>query len=199
MRITPFLVARSQLLTAIDLFFENRDPVSTQALSGNARELLESLCRLRGVEPMTELLMRDHPGRPKRDIYKALNLYRNCFKHLGDTEAERKDDQLRLVLFDDTKNEFLLYICVEDYLRLRKKCPVVMQIFLAWFCALYVERLKAREIGDIFLRAFPGIREMTRDQQKREALAVLYKYKSDANLLSHPDTEPHILPDDDSE
>jgi hypothetical protein len=74
-----------------------------------------------------------------------------------------------------------------------------MQIFLAWFCALYVERLKAQEIGDIFLRAFPGIREMTRDQQKREALAVLHKYKSDANLLSHPDTEPHILPDDDSE
>jgi hypothetical protein len=50
MPLTPFLVARSQLLTAIDLFFEDRDPVSVQALAGNARELLERLCRLRGIE-----------------------------------------------------------------------------------------------------------------------------------------------------
>jgi hypothetical protein len=102
MPLTPFLVARSQLLTAIDLFFEDRDPVSVQALAGNAREILENLCRLRGIEPMTELMMRDHPGRPKKDIYAAMNLYRNCFKHIGNTEAARKDDQLTLNQFDDT-------------------------------------------------------------------------------------------------
>ncbi|MCK1550280.1 MULTISPECIES: hypothetical protein [unclassified Bradyrhizobium] len=197
MPLTPFLVARSQLLTAIDLFFEDRDPVSIQALAGNARELLESLCRLRGIEPMTELLLRDHPGRPKRDIYAALNLYRNCFKHVGDTEAARKDDQLTLDQFDDTKNEYLLYVCVEDYLRLREKSPVAMQILQAWFCALHVELLSQQELGEIFLKAFPGIGEMSRSQQKRGGLGVLRKFENDTTLLSHPDTEPAILPDDD--
>lgn len=197
MPLTPFFVARSQLLTAIDLFFEDRDAVSVQALAGNARELLESLCRLRGIEPMTELLLRDHPGRPKKDIYAALNLYRNCFKHVGDTEAARKDDQLTLDQFDDSKNDYLLYVCVEDYLRLRGKSPVAMQILQAWFCALHVELLTQPELGEIFLRAFPGIREMSRDQQKRGGLGVLRKFENDTTLLSHPDTEPVILPDDD--
>jgi hypothetical protein len=198
MPLTPFLVARSQLLTAIDLFFEDRDPVSVQALAGNARELLESLCRLRGIEPMTELLLRDHPGRPKKDIYAALNLYRNCFKHVGKTEAERKDDQLTLNQFDDTKNEYLLYICIEDYLRLRNKSPVAMQIAQAWFCALHPELLQ-QEVAEQFLSRFPGILEMNRDQQKRGGLGVLRKFENDTALLSHPETEPAILPDDDCE
>lgn len=60
MALTPFLVARSQILTAVHLFFDDRDPVSVQALARNARELLEGLCRLRGIAPMTELLVRDH-------------------------------------------------------------------------------------------------------------------------------------------
>ena len=74
---SSLFVARSQLLTAIDLFFNDADPVSVHALAGNAREILESLCRLAAVEPITELLLRDHPNKPKKDIYAALNLYRN--------------------------------------------------------------------------------------------------------------------------
>src|SRR5260370_14319393 len=114
---SPLVVARSQLLTAIDLFFNDRDPISVHALAGNAREILESLCRLAAVEPITELFLRDHPHKPKKDIYAALNLYRNCFKHVGKTWEDRKDGQAILNQFDDSKNEYLLYVCVEDYLR----------------------------------------------------------------------------------
>jgi hypothetical protein len=114
MRLTPLVVARSQLLMAIDLYFADKDPVSVQSLAGNAREILEDLCRLAGVRPMTELLLEDHPGKPKKDIYKAINLYRNCFKHLGDTEAQRKEDQRTLDQFRDSVNEYLIYVCVED-------------------------------------------------------------------------------------
>lgn len=38
---------------------------------------------------------------------------------------------------------------------------------------------------------------MSRDQQKRGGLGVLRKFESDTTLLSHPDTEPVILPEDD--
>ena len=62
MRLTPLMVARSQLLTAIELFFADKDPVSVQALAGNTRELLEELCCQAGVKPMTELLLRN-PGK----------------------------------------------------------------------------------------------------------------------------------------
>ncbi len=64
--ISPLVVARSQLLTAIDLFFNDRDPISVHALAGNDREILESLCRLAAVEPITELFSRDHPHKPEK-------------------------------------------------------------------------------------------------------------------------------------
>ena len=95
--ISPLVVARSQLLTAIDLFFNDRDPISVHALAGNTREILESLCRLAAVEPITELFLRDQPHKPKKDIYAALNLYGNCFKHVGKTWEDRKDGQIPLI------------------------------------------------------------------------------------------------------
>jgi hypothetical protein len=193
MRLTPVLVARSQLLTAIELFFADRDPVSVQALAGNARELLEDLCRQAGVQPMTELLLRDRPGKPLKDIYAAMNLYRNCFKHLGKTEMERKEDQRTLDQFNDSKNEYLLYVCVEDYFRLRKALPMPMQVFQAWFCALHVDLLAFQEKAETYLNAFPGILQMTRTQQKRGATAALAVVSENATLLAHQDTEPMII------
>jgi hypothetical protein len=40
----------------------------------------------------------------------VLNLYRNCFKHLGETEEERAEDQRTLDQFHDRVNGFLLYV-----------------------------------------------------------------------------------------
>jgi hypothetical protein len=80
--LTPLLIARSQLLTAIDLFFADKDPISVHTLAGAAREILEELCRLDEIEPMTEFILKDHPNKFRKDIWSAMNLYRNCFKHL---------------------------------------------------------------------------------------------------------------------
>lgn len=195
MRLTPLIVARSQLLTAIELFVTDRDPVSVQALAGNAREILEALCRLANIEPMTELLLKDHPGRERKDIYSAMNLYRNCFKHLGDTPERRADDQVTLDQFDDTKNEYLIYVCVEDYLRCRRRTPIPFQIFQAWFAAAHIDLLAPHLDRDKFTKAFPGLADMSREQQKRGLAAVIEKYSHDSALLSHRDTEPLIIED----
>jgi hypothetical protein len=193
MRLTPLIVARSQLLTAIDLFFGEKDPVSVQALAGNAREILEKLCRQANIQPMTEFLFKDHPGKPKKEIYDALNLYRNCFKHLGDTEEIRQEDQRTLDQFDDSKNEYLLFVCVEDYIRLRKAMPVPMQVFHAWFCASHIDLLGLEHPAQKFLKLFPGIERMTREQQKRGVAAVIARYSIDPDLLADPKTEPLII------
>lgn len=190
MPLTPLTVARSQLLTAIELFFADKDPVSVQALAGNARELLEALCRQAGIQPMTELLLQDHPGKPRKDIYAALNLYRNCFKHVGDTEEQRQEDQRTLTQFDDTKNEYLLYICVEDYIRLRGSSPIPMQIFHAWFAACHVHLLAFQSRAQKFLSLFPGIQGMTRAQQKVGVAACIERFSNDPELLAYAETEP---------
>jgi hypothetical protein len=191
--LTPVLAARSQLLTAIELFFADRDPVSIQALAGNARELLERLCRLAGIEPMTELLLRDHPGKPVKDIYGAMNLYRNCFKHVGETEQERQEDQLVLNRFNDSKNDILLYVCVEDYVRLRKAMPIPMQIFQAWFCGRYADRLATQEVAEKYLKWFPNLNHKTRAQQKGDGARLIARFSNHPTLLAHPDTEPLVV------
>ena len=171
--ISPLVVARSQLLTAIDLFFNDRDPISVHALAGNAREILESLCRLAAVEPIAELFLRDPPHKPTKDIYVTLNLYRNCFQHIGKTWEQRKDGQAILNQFDDSKNEYLLYVCVEDYLRLRGSSPFPMQVLNAWFCAMHVDLIGSACSRQKFLTLFPDLSQMNRYQQKRAALCVI--------------------------
>lgn len=66
MPLTFLLVARSQLLTALKLFFEDADPVSVHTLAGAAQEILESLCREAGVDPMHEEVVASHPGRSRK-------------------------------------------------------------------------------------------------------------------------------------
>jgi hypothetical protein len=193
MHLTPVLVARAQLLTALDLFVADKDAVSVQALAGNAREILESLCRLAGIEPLTELLLRQNKGKPARDLYKAMNLYRNCFKHLGETERQRADDQLTLDQFDDTKNEYLLYVCVEDYLRLRKTSPVPFQVFQTWFCAMHVDLLAPSLDRKVLESIFPTLQTLDRVAQKRVLAITIERYSGDAGLLADAQTEPlHI-------
>jgi hypothetical protein len=191
--ISPLVVARSQLLTAIDLFFNDRDPISVHALAGNAREILESLCRLAAVEPITELCLRDHPRKPKKDLYAALNLYRDCFKHVGKSWGERKDGQTILNQFDDSKNEYLLYVCVEDYLRLRGSSPFPMQVFHAWFCAVHVDLIGPACSRQKFVNLFPDVLQMTRYQQKRAALGVIQRSCDDPQVLANPRTEPILI------
>jgi hypothetical protein len=194
MGLTPLLVARSQLLTAIDLFFADHDPVSVQALAGNAQEILETLCLQSGVEPIKELMLRDHAQKQPRDYYSAANLYRDCFKHAGRSESELRENQLLLDQFDDTKNDYLLYVGVDDYRRLRKAMPIPFQIFQAWFCVLHSELLPLRKI-DVYSRAFPGIRDYPRAEQKKLAVQRILESFSDARILSDARTEPLQLVD----
>jgi hypothetical protein len=191
--VSPLVVARSQLLTAIDLFFNDRDPISVHALAGNARDILESLCRLAAVEPIAELFLRDHRHKPKKDIYAALNLYRDCFKHVGKTWEERKDDQAILNQFDDSMNEYLLYVCVEDYLRLRGSSPFPMQIFHAWFCVVHVHSVGSACRRQKVATLFPDVSQMNRYQQKRVALGILRRSSDDPQVLANPQTEPILI------
>jgi hypothetical protein len=193
MVLSPLVVARSQLLTAIDLFFNDSDPVSVHALAGNAREILESVCKLAAVEPITELLLRGHSNKPKKDIYAALNPYRNCFRHVGKTWEERRGEQEILNQFDDGKNEYLLYICVEDYLKLRGSSPLPMQVLHAWFCALHADLISCAYSRQKSVDLFPGLSQMSRYEQKRVALGLIRGSVDDPQVLANPQTEPLLI------
>ena len=122
-----------------------------------------------------------------------LNLYRNCFKHVGKTWEERKDGQAILNQFDDSKNEYLLYVCVEDYLRLRGSSPFPMQVLHAWFCAMHVDLVGSACSRQKFVNVFPDLSQMNRYQQKRAALGVIKQSSDDPQVLANPQTEPILI------
>jgi hypothetical protein len=71
--------------------------------------------------------------------------------------------------------------------------PIPMQIFQSWFCACHVHLLAFQSHAQKFLDHFPGIREMTRAQQKRGVTACIELFSDDPELLAHADTEPLII------
>lgn len=190
--LTPLTIARSQLRTAIDLFFDEKDPVSVHTLAGAAREILEELCRRESVEPMTDFILKDHPGKARKDIWAAMNLYRNCFKHVARTEEQRIEDEATLAQFREPINEFLLYVCVEDYLRLRNSSPVTFQIFQAWFVAMHWDLL-VDEKWTLYKDKFPGLLSLPRAEQKRRGREAIKFWAQDEDLRADPRTEPDEL------
>lgn len=184
---------RAQLLTAIELFFADADPVSVHTLAGASREMLESLCRIEGIEPMTDFILRDHPGRRREDIWNAMNLYRNCFKHVGKTAEERAVDQSTLSQFSETDNDFLLYVCVEDYVRLRHAMPVDFQVLHAWFADVHMDLQLDPSRVESFRRLFPGMAQQSRVEQKRRGGETIRAWAHNRELLADPQTEPRDL------
>ena len=74
-------VARSQLLAALNLFFDDGDPVSVYTLASNAWEIIDSLCVSNEIESIS------NETRGNISIDKDLKKdyingpYRNFFKH----------------------------------------------------------------------------------------------------------------------
>jgi hypothetical protein len=182
-------VARSQLLTAIDLFFHDRDPVSVHTLAGAAQEILEGLCREQGIDPMHEDVRASHPGKSPRELRAAFNLYRNAFKHVGRDEVEQRGHLGALGQFTDEANDFLLYVCVEDYLRLNRRSPIPMQVLQVWFCAVHSDRLVPDWEPSQFIERFPGMLSCDRAAQKRLGKLAVRQFLHDPDLLSDPRTE----------
>ncbi|HYC02493.1 MAG TPA: hypothetical protein VED40_04325 [Azospirillaceae bacterium] len=189
MALTKFLVARYQLLTAIDLFLNDRDPVSVHTLAGAAREIIEVLCRSAGISPFMDEIRSNFPERSHKSLYETVNLYRNSFKHAG----AGKDDADILSQCSDEANDYLLYVCTEDYLRLRKAAPIEIQVMHAWFACMHFDRLAPAVDKTRWLPLFPGIQGVSRLDAKRMALAALFEARLDEELMSHPKTEPSAL------
>lgn len=183
MKIDKLHIARSQLLTAIELHFGGGDPISVHSLAGAAREIIEVLCRRSGVEPFSAHIKATFPEKSFQEIWGMMNLYRNAFKH-----ADRDDDDI-IEQFEEISNDFMIYVAVEDYLMLRKASPVPIQVFQAWFCAVHEDRLNEEVDKTPFRTIFPNIINLSRDQQKYMGKTAVAKALCDKELLSDPRTE----------
>ena len=181
--LTKLDVARRQLAVAIRLFFDDWDPVSVHTLASNAWEIVDALCRKRGIDSISEQTRRNVPyGKDlKRDFINKP--YRNFFKH-ADSDP---DDTVEG--FSDSMNDDILFLVVDDLIQLEQPALYECQVFQIWYLAVYEERTDEKErerfMPDI-REALPGISQLPRSKQKKMGRNLLHHHCNDKRFLADP-------------
>jgi hypothetical protein len=124
--------ARSQLETAIKLFFEDGDPVSIHTLASAAYELLKGINKARDLEPLLlefEFLRSPENSDLKKRALKQIRSFQNFFKHADNDPEERKAMRPRI-------NEHLIQHCVEVFRKFASPSELIV-IFDFWYTALH--------------------------------------------------------------
>lgn len=186
MNLTKSDVARRQLVTAVNLFFNDSDPVSVYTLASNAWEIIDQLCKLSGVNSVSDET-RTHIY-PSRDLKKHYinSPYRNFFKH-----ADTDPDGI-ITGFDAQSSEGVLFLAAEDYTRLHKKSPIEVQVYSSWFCSMYPEKLSpsaSKRLIPKLENAFPAIANAERPTQLAMGSKAINAALGNPALMNHPQTE----------
>jgi hypothetical protein len=177
------------LVSAIRLLYDDADLVPVYSLAANAWEIIDTLATRAGVDSISDQT-REHIPLGKDLKYDYINSpYRNFFKH-----ADRDPDASVPPLKDGIV-ESIVFLAVEDYLRVFEMSPVEFQVYQLWYLAKNEEKLSIDAIAhvlDDIRRAFPNIRNLARDEQLSMARSVLASAQTDADLKKDSRTEGYL-------
>lgn len=184
--VTKLDAARRQLVTAIRLFFKGGDPVSILTLAANAWEIIDTLCNRQGTDSFSNQTRENLP--PGTDLmFDFINKpYRNFFKH-----ADRDPDGV--VVVQRGVVAAIVFLAVEDYIRLNKRSPVEAQVFQLWYVAVFPEKLSNDAMNGVLEGAahyFPGIASLPGPEQIAMGCRVLEAARQNLELATSPQTEP---------
>lgn len=184
--LTKIDVARKQLTTAINLLFDEGDLVPIYSLATNAWEIIDALCTKEGVESLSSQTRENI--KDLRDLKSDFinSPYRNFFKH-----ADRDANNVLPALQSDQVDS-ILYLAVEDYLRLLKKSPIEIQVFQLWYLALNITKVSSSKFDLIKSNTesiFPNIEKLSRSQQLSIGKSVLIEAYANDDLMTDPQTE----------
>lgn len=183
--LTKIDVARRQLVTAIRLLFDDRDPVSVFSLAANAQEILSTLCERRGVLSLRASIAAPTGMKSDQLQTQLINPARNFFKH-----ADRDPDSVWRD-FTDSDCDHILLIPSIDFVMLERKSPIEAQVFVTWYAALYPEKIPQNtDWSNAAAKHFSGIRDAQRSDQKRAASTLIAAALRKPGLMAHPETDP---------
>ncbi|WP_019530413.1 hypothetical protein [Dasania marina] len=185
-KITKIEAAQRQLITAIELFLRGGEPVSVYSLATNAWEVIDALCTKEGIDSLSDETRENITtgSELKKDLINSP--YRNFFKH-----ADRDPDSV-LEGFSDLENDHIIFLSVEDYIRLNKKSPVELQVYQLWYLSINIDKVAHEALADILAATevmFPSIKEQNRERQKSMALQAITDAYGDRELNDSPEVE----------
>lgn len=126
--VEKFKVAEEQLITAIDLFFNNKSEISVHTLVRAAHEIFDKLCEHKNLQRgVVYEGMKGISGEKKKLVFNKINEAKNFFKH-ADKDPEAK------ITWNPELSTYYIWDATSLYNRLNnEKIPYEILIFSAWF------------------------------------------------------------------
>jgi len=193
MKLDKTEIARRQLGTALAKFLEDSDPVSVNTLACAGCEIAEYLTRKAGEEPFSTHALLTFPDLNIDKIRQLQNQYWNAFKHAQTRGGIEREDSELLERFGDEVNDHTLFVGWHDYMLAVGALPIEAQIFQAWYFALYPEKSNPEVDTRIYRQLFPMLPSKFRADQKRALRQVISSFREDAEVMTHPKTDPRPL------
>lgn len=188
-QLTKRVVAQRQLVASIRLLYDGADLVPVYSLAANAWEIIDTLATRAGIDSISNQTREHIPlGKDLKCSY-INSPYRNFFKHADN------DPDASLPPLKDENVESIIFLAVEDYLRMFGMSPVEFQVYQLWYLAKNEEKLSTDAIGcvlDDIREAFPNIRSLIRGEQLSMARSVLALAQKDDDLGKDPRTEGYL-------
>lgn len=152
--------ARSQLETAINLYFNGGDPVSTHTLASAVLEVIRDLNKACNGTPMFSDLEACGVIRPDK-----LELARRAFRGAQNFFKHADKDPNALLDFNSEATAFYLFDAVEKYRELSGKHPPIIRVFALWFRVQWTELFHFANGEDAGLRVIRLIYTLNRKQE----------------------------------
>jgi hypothetical protein len=188
-QLTKRVVAQRQLIASIRLLYDGADLVPVYSLAANAWEIVDTLATRAGVDSISNQTREHIPFGKDLKLNYINSPYRNFFKHAD------KDPDASVPSLKDENVESIVFLAVEDYLRMFGMSPIEFQVYQLWYLAKNEEKLSTDAMGrvrDDIREVFPNIRSLTRGEQLSMARSVLASAHKDGDLGKDPRTEGYL-------
>lgn len=159
--VSKILAVEDQVDSAIMLFSNDSHHISIHTLASAAKAILLDLSKSNDGNFAFELEVIVKEDRLK-EYRKYINAAANFFKH-ADRDGEEEFN------FNESSNDFLIFLCVKGYSELSNRLTPKMGAFLGWFLAMNPELVKDEKLREIFERnkqEVSSISGMTRSESK---------------------------------
>ena len=132
LKITKLQASKKQLETAIQLYFNYNDPISTHTLACAAYEILSDINKTQNGSPMLldGYLIKDEY---KQKYRKMIKDPQNFFKH-----ADKDPDAI--LDFNPDVSTFFIYEGISKYQEISGQVSALFRIFRGWYCAQNAEQ-----------------------------------------------------------
>ena len=148
-----------QLDTAIDLLFEDVDPLPIRTLASAAHGVLADLMDKMNPRKSWRSQIIESSGLTKRDALKIINNAQNFLKH-ADRDPEAN------LSFDEEENDHIIFMATLECGTLSRALSLRMQAFQIWYLAVYPTHLGHRAKPVVKAkRKFPFIAKLSRRQK----------------------------------